>query len=64
MQKSSRLSLRLQIRSLKNAFFQVRNLSFKDLLHDSLIKVIHQDEQRAPAKRGVEHLNRAAINQN
>ena len=41
MQKSSRLSLRLQIRSIKNAFFQSGNLPFKDLLPDSLIKAIH-----------------------
>jgi hypothetical protein len=29
MKKSNRISLRLQIRSVKNAFFQVGNLPFK-----------------------------------
>lgn len=42
MKKSSRLSLRLQIRSSKNAFFQVSDLPFSDVLPDSLIKAIHQ----------------------
>jgi len=42
MEKSSRLSLRLQIRSFKNTFFQVNGLPFKDLLPDNLIKTIHQ----------------------
>ena len=42
MKNSSRLSLRLQIRSLKNAFFQLNDLPFKGLLPDSLIEAIHQ----------------------
>lgn len=42
MQKSSSLSLRLQIRHFKNTFFQIKELPFKDLLSDSLIKAIHQ----------------------
>jgi len=42
MEKSSRLSLRLQIRSFKNTFFQVDGLPFKDLLPDNLIESIHQ----------------------
>ncbi|NOR81625.1 MAG: IS4 family transposase [Methyloprofundus sp.] len=42
MRKSSRLSLRLQIRSFKNTFFQLNDLPFKGLLPDSLIKAIHQ----------------------
>jgi len=42
MEKSSRLSLRLQIRSFKNTFFQVDDLPFKGLLPDSLIEAIHQ----------------------
>lgn len=41
MKKSTRLSLRLQIRHFKNTFFQVGDL-FKDLLPDTLIKAIHQ----------------------
>jgi len=41
MEKSSRLSLRLQIRSFKNSFFQVDDLPFKGLLPDSLIDAIH-----------------------
>lgn len=42
MKKSSRLSLRLQIRSFKNTFFLIGDLPFKNLLPDSLIKAIHQ----------------------
>jgi hypothetical protein len=42
MKKSNRISLRLQIRSVKNAFFQVGDLPFKNLLPDSLIQAIHQ----------------------
>lgn len=42
MKKSTRLSLRLQIRHLKNTFFQVGELPFKGLLPDALIKAIHQ----------------------
>ena len=40
MKKSSRLSLRLQIRSFKNTFFQFNDLPFKDLLPDRLIEAI------------------------
>lgn len=42
MEKSNRLSLRLQIRSFKNTFFQLNDLPFKELLSDNLIKTIHQ----------------------
>ena len=42
MKNSSRLSLRLQIRSFKNAFFQLNDPPFKGLLPDSLIEAIHQ----------------------
>lgn len=42
MKNSSRLSLRLQIRSFKNTFFQLNDLPFKGLLSDGLIKAIHQ----------------------
>lgn len=42
MKNSSRLSLRLQIRSFKNTFFQLNDLPFKELLPDSLIEAIHQ----------------------
>ena len=42
MEKSNRLSLRLQIRSFKNTFFQLNDLPFKELLPDNLIKTIHQ----------------------
>lgn len=42
MKNSSRLSLRLQIRSFKNTFFQFNDLPFKNLLPDSLIEAIHQ----------------------
>ncbi|BCG63459.1 MAG: transposase, IS4 family [Methyloprofundus sp.] len=42
MKKSSRLSLRLQIRSFKNTFFQLNDLPFKGLIPDSLIEAIHQ----------------------
>ena len=40
MRRSSRLSLRLQIRSFKNTFFQLNDLPFKGLLADSLIEAI------------------------
>ena len=42
MKNSSRLSLRLQIRSFKNTFFQLNDLPFKGLLPDKLIHAIHQ----------------------
>ncbi len=42
MKNSSRLSLRLQIRSFKNTFFLLNELPFKDLLPDRLIETIHQ----------------------
>lgn len=42
MKKSTRFSVRLQIRHLKNTFFQVSELPFKTLLPDTLIKTIHQ----------------------
>ena len=42
MKNSSRLSLRLQIRSFKNTFFQLNDLPFKGLLPDNLIDAIHQ----------------------
>jgi len=42
MKNSSRLSLRLQIRSFKNTFFQCTDLPFKGLLSDSLIEAIHK----------------------
>lgn len=42
MKNSSQLSLRLQIRSFKNTFFQFNALPFKGLLPDSLINAIHQ----------------------
>ncbi|MCK5189460.1 MAG: IS4 family transposase [Methylococcales bacterium] len=42
MENSSRLSLRLQIRSFKNTFFQFNNLPFKGLLSDDLIGEINQ----------------------
>ena len=42
MKNSSRLSLRLQIRSFKNTFFQLNDLPFKGLLPDNLIHAIHQ----------------------
>jgi hypothetical protein len=42
MRKSNRISLRIQIRSVKNAFFQIGALPFKNLLPDSLIQAIHQ----------------------
>lgn len=42
MKKSNRISQHLQIRSLKNAFFQVDNLPFKDLIPDSLIQALHK----------------------
>ncbi len=42
MKKSNRLTLRVQIRSVKNTFFQVNDLPFKRLLSDKLIAAIHQ----------------------
>ncbi len=42
MRKSSQISLRIQIRSIKNVFFQVGDLPFKNLLPDSLLQEIHQ----------------------
>ena len=42
MKNSNRLSLRLQIRSFKNTFFQFNDLPFKGLLSDNLIEVINQ----------------------
>ena len=42
MKNSSRLSLRLQIRSFKNTFFQSSDLPFKGLLPDDLICAIHR----------------------
>jgi hypothetical protein len=40
--KPNRISLHLQIRSVKNTFFQLGDLPFKNLLPDSLIQAIHQ----------------------
>ena len=40
MKNSSRLSLRLQIRSFKNTFFQLNDLPFNGLFSDSLIEAI------------------------
>lgn len=42
MKKPKRLSLRLQIRNFKNAFFQIGDLPFKELIPDSLIKALRQ----------------------
>jgi hypothetical protein len=42
MKNSSRLSLRLQIQSFKNTFFQLNDLPFKGLLPDHLFAAIHQ----------------------
>ena len=42
MRKSNRISLRLQIRSVKNTFFQINDLPFNHLLPESLIQAIHQ----------------------
>jgi len=42
MKNSSRLSLRLQIRSFKNTFFQSSDLPFQGLLPDDLINTIHR----------------------
>lgn len=42
MKNSSRLSLRLQIRSFKNTFFQLNDLPFNGLFPDSLIEAIHK----------------------
>ena len=47
MKKSNRISLRLQIRSVKNAFFQVGDLPFKHLLPDSLIQAIQSGNVRS-----------------
>ncbi len=42
MRKSNRISLHLHIRAVKNTFFQIADLPFKNLLPDSLIQTIHQ----------------------
>jgi hypothetical protein len=42
MKNSNRLSLRLQIRSFKNTFFQFNDLPFKGLLSDHAIEEINQ----------------------
>ena len=42
MKKPKRLSLRLQIRNFKNAFFQIGDLPFKGLIPDNLIKALRQ----------------------
>ncbi len=42
MKTPNRLSLRLQIRNFKNAFFQIGELPFKNLISDSLIKSLRQ----------------------
>jgi len=42
MRKSNRISLRIQIRSVKNVFFQIGDLPFKNLLPDTLLQAIHQ----------------------
>lgn len=42
MKTSKRLSLRLQIRNFKNAFFQIGELPFKNLISDSLIKSLRR----------------------
>lgn len=42
MKKSTRFSLRLQIRHFKNTFFQVGDLPFKDLVPNWLLQAIHQ----------------------
>ena len=42
MRKFNRISLRKQIRSVKNAFFQIGDPPFKNLLPDSLIQAIYQ----------------------
>ena len=44
MKNSSRLSLRLQIRSFKNTFFQLNDLPFNGLFPDSLIEAIQKSE--------------------
>ena len=46
MKKSARLSLRLQIRSFKNTFFQFNDLPFKGLLSDKSIESIHKSGNR------------------
>lgn len=46
MEKSTRLSLRLQIRSFKNTFFQFNDLPFKGLLSDRLIETILKSGNR------------------
>ncbi len=46
MEQTSRLSLRLQIRSFKNTFFQTNELPFKELLSDPLIQKIHRSGSR------------------
>ena len=40
MKKPKRLSLHLQVRNFKNAFFQIGELPFKGLIPDSLIKAL------------------------
>jgi hypothetical protein len=42
MKNSNRLSLRIQIQSFKNTFFQLNDLPFKGLLPESLIEAIHR----------------------
>jgi hypothetical protein len=42
VKKSTRFSLRLQIRHFKNTFFQVGDLPFKDLVPNWLLQTIHQ----------------------
>ncbi len=42
MRKSNQISLHIQIRSIKNVFFQVSDLPFKNLLPNSLLQEIHQ----------------------
>ena len=42
MKTSKRLSLRLQIRNFKNAFFQIGELPFKNIISDSLIKSLRR----------------------
>lgn len=42
MKMSKRLSLRLQIRNFKNAFFQIGEFPFKNLIPDSLIKSLRR----------------------
>lgn len=46
MKKSTRLSLRIQIRSFKNTFFQFNDLPFNGLLSDHLIEAINKSGNR------------------